>query len=108
MFNVAHETGDFVPEPFPIKPQVSFWSNVEQKKCGQMTSHPDSLIHSDSFHWGNGANSKQGPLLADSVACAAQGLLFPRTACHLYSLCAGDVYGFITKCLTFTEQLVRS
>ena len=47
-------------------------------------------------------------MLTDTVACAAQGLLFPRTACHLYSLCAGDVYGFITKWLTFTEQLVRS
>lgn len=42
------------------------------------------------------------------MACAVQGLLFPRTACHLYSLRASDVCGFVTKWLTFTEQLVRS
>lgn len=49
-----------------------------------------------------------GPLLTDPVACAAQGLLCPRTACHLYSLCVGDICGFIPKWLTFTELLVRN
>lgn len=56
VFNVTHETSEFLFEPFPRKPQICFWSDMEQKECGRMTSHPDSLIYSFSLHWGHKAN----------------------------------------------------
>lgn len=39
-------------EPFPREPHIQFWFDVEQKKHGQMTSHPGSLIYSDFLPWG--------------------------------------------------------
>lgn len=53
----AHEASEFQTEPLPRKRQIWFGSDIEQKKHGQMTSHADSWIYSDSLRWGHGANS---------------------------------------------------
>lgn len=56
VFDVAHEASEFQSEPLPRKPQIWFWSDIKQKKHGQMDSHPNSLIYSDSLHWRHRAN----------------------------------------------------
>lgn len=55
-WDVAHQAGEFQSDPLPRKPQIWFWADIKQKKCGEMSSLPDSLIYSDSLRWGHGAN----------------------------------------------------
>lgn len=81
-------------EPFPREPHMQLWFDVEQKKHGQMTSHPSSLIYSGSLPWGMGQTANQGCCCQDPRH-GQQWLLLPSTVwlCSLAAAGSGSIHG---------------